>query len=1065
MSSLGRITNSLVSATNENTLALANFNFDFSLIKFDAPKEFSALGLALSPYRRDNAEDGSSHQTARRLGALFEQIVPSTPKLMSVYGLRASEIMQTSGVNPRGSSKEGAFAAFVGADGTSLWAAATSGTAAIGVHLLSCMLARQLGDVKASIAIWVEMVHERQKEIVTMYDSGQPVDAASLMAARQTISRDDLARLDASARSWIRSADEAKASQQTKLMLILKNLTIPVATGVSTYSNVIHAWKQAMSGLEKLLSGLPQQVWDGTILLALSAWHLYPDLIVLGSKTVNVQLRDPLLTNCGLVTVGLQSTDKEFEKGIEWSLTLSHYRYYGDPIKINSYADDSRVTIAQLRLVALGALLASWHVEPKDSLKAASWFHELWLYLSEGDPTNSTALSQQMSWLYVLVSASTYLLETQKTDKENSDLLVNYGHRRGQCFLGYSGKTEERNLRFFGLANSLFLDAMAQECEIECGLQYMRESAKSLGLDGRDAVIIYSEYHGGKHLTVVATAVPHQRVSSKRSQDGVRKIEYRHARWIELDRRFTHPWDTNQRAHCQCRRECLDTCPCIIARFYCGLSCHRSSKKNCQAAGPECRRRDYYSRNEHAEILTGYTSRFEKLSNELLWRSPPRLFSAHCSPNHDTSTCNCLDANDSAYTGGERYASFREVIGTNSGFNLYINNISDHSIATRAQRDIKLGADRVDLDAARERLASKVPQKAHILQYLRRLGDNETSYRFTGVVGGGPSVLTTIHGLFPEPVFLRSLQTLALCSLIYNPLAGATLSLKVVSRPPYEALWVPTHPHLVSSIDKDEAGAKSDPSIYEMSRSQVFSCLALFETGVLNISPSNLEGVMAMSSDNSIFAAGVLLSDPADKAVNTDVRRIVGNVGRAGVTFMVAPTQLRIRPAALGYRAVAHEPYDYERDDKFGGTSLHLWFTESRLPLAGELLGTIDRDAFIVETVISVRDQGIWVADIDILAARDKDYTVPTDCQCEQPVKAFSDSCQSIDTWDEILDLPLAQGIVRAKGNWAGRLAALCVLRQAGQESKVGVVGPGNLCLKCLESKGPKNDNGSIYID
>ncbi len=73
MSSIGRLTASLLSATNENTLALANLNFDFSLDKFDAPPEFNALGAALTTACRKNAESGSAHKTARRLGALFEQ--------------------------------------------------------------------------------------------------------------------------------------------------------------------------------------------------------------------------------------------------------------------------------------------------------------------------------------------------------------------------------------------------------------------------------------------------------------------------------------------------------------------------------------------------------------------------------------------------------------------------------------------------------------------------------------------------------------------------------------------------------------------------------------------------------------------------------------------------------------------------------------------------------------------------------------------------------------------------------------------------------------------------------
>jgi hypothetical protein len=147
MASFGKITNSLVTGVSENTLALANLNFDFSLVKVQAPEEYSAVGCALGSSRRENAEYGTSHRTARKLGALFEALVPSVPTLIAAYGTRSSEIIQSPGLNPSGSPQShGAFAAFVGADATSIWAAATSSTTAIGLHLLACLLARSFND-------------------------------------------------------------------------------------------------------------------------------------------------------------------------------------------------------------------------------------------------------------------------------------------------------------------------------------------------------------------------------------------------------------------------------------------------------------------------------------------------------------------------------------------------------------------------------------------------------------------------------------------------------------------------------------------------------------------------------------------------------------------------------------------------------------------------------------------------------------------------------------------------------------------------------------------------------
>jgi hypothetical protein len=161
------------------------------------------LGTALSLKRRNNAEEGPPHQVARKLGALFAQCIPSTPLLVKAFGQRASEIIQTPGVNPRGTRADGPFQEFVGADATSIWAAATSEVASIAVLLLACMLARKFDDAKHAIAIWTELVAERQRDIKIAESNAEIILETSMMAARQRITREELAAFDASARSWL----------------------------------------------------------------------------------------------------------------------------------------------------------------------------------------------------------------------------------------------------------------------------------------------------------------------------------------------------------------------------------------------------------------------------------------------------------------------------------------------------------------------------------------------------------------------------------------------------------------------------------------------------------------------------------------------------------------------------------------------------------------------------------------------------------------------------------------------------------------------------------------------
>lgn len=92
MSAIGRFAASLVSGTNETTFVLANFNLDFSLVKVEAPIEYQGLRSALSRRRVEDAEQGNLHRTARKLGALFEQILPPVKMLTEAYGRRVSEI-------------------------------------------------------------------------------------------------------------------------------------------------------------------------------------------------------------------------------------------------------------------------------------------------------------------------------------------------------------------------------------------------------------------------------------------------------------------------------------------------------------------------------------------------------------------------------------------------------------------------------------------------------------------------------------------------------------------------------------------------------------------------------------------------------------------------------------------------------------------------------------------------------------------------------------------------------------------------------------------------------------
>ncbi|KAK8085458.1 hypothetical protein PG997_006729 [Apiospora hydei] len=477
MASFGKLSTSLIQGVNENTLALANLNFDFSLVKLQAPIEFQQIGPALAERRRHNAEAGTSHQTARKLGALFESLVPLLPRLISAYGQRASEIMKKPGANPPGTTeRHGPFAAFVGADATGIWAAATSGQASIATHLLACMLARTFSDPAKAVSVWVELVQERKHEIMAYntHSTLSLAEFAALNASIQQVTREELRLWDASARAWLQTADSAMRKEHVQLKLIIKNLCIPVTASTSLYTSVTKAWTQALVG----------SVTSGAILLAISAWHLYPDRLVFTSQTTSVAFSDPLMNPSGVLTVGIinAACTSSAQEGIYWSVALSHYRHYGRPTRAVSEIDD-RLTMDELYLVILGGLLKSWE-EPRANYEQGSkWFVALWNCVN--GPTTSFP---GPAWLKPLAGTASRFLSADKQERQGLLSLLDFGFRRGAQFL--AARTRKSvNLPWFGLRSPHIFKSLGRSSSKECAIEYLRQTAAACELNPNRTLI------------------------------------------------------------------------------------------------------------------------------------------------------------------------------------------------------------------------------------------------------------------------------------------------------------------------------------------------------------------------------------------------------------------------------------------------------------------------------------------------------------------------------------------------------------------------------------------------
>ena len=432
----------------------------------------------------------------------------------------------------KGSSRDGPFASHVGFDGTSIYAAATSGSSAIAVHLLACLLARTWSGPEA-IAIWVEIVKERKKDIEENIDPSQLQSLPARVAAQQEISRSDLAAWDASARAWLLSADEVQKFNLTQLRLIIKDSGLFVSSIGATYKSVIEVWTTAMKTLQDLILGKPQRISKGALLVGLSCWHIYPDLNIVG-PLAHVRFNDELVDQGGIVTLGLQSATLGDDLGVRWSLSLSHLRYYGDPVTVttSSSANGSRITMEELHMIALGAVFGAWGACITDPLVGARLVVVIRsLFGMETD----VELETRMPAFHLLWSAAKRLIEClSDTERQSSLCLIAYGRRRAQHFLLRPTDTVSP---IFGLADpdvlwrAISADRGISSTTIE-EVEKLRSIARGCGLAPDECVIRFRLPNMPNHTFAYTTAIPVSRRRCKRDPEGNYKNTTGHICWV-----------------------------------------------------------------------------------------------------------------------------------------------------------------------------------------------------------------------------------------------------------------------------------------------------------------------------------------------------------------------------------------------------------------------------------------------------------------------------------------------------------------------------------------------------
>ena len=1059
MSSISKLTPAAIATTAEFTAAFANINFDFSLYKIEAPKEFDGVGSSLSTRRRDEAENGMPHITARKLGALFGALIPSTPNVSRAYGQRASEISRASSISPQTRSRYGVFSSQVGSDATSIWAAATSGSAAIAIHLLACLLAK-MWDGPEATAIWVEIVQRRKELIRAELDATDIVQMATLAAAQQDITQAQLAEWDASARSWLRTADRVKYTQQKQLMLIVDNVKGCVNKMSDTYESVLTAWKHSLTQMEGLIQGISQQAMSGDILLASSAWHLFPDMQVVDPCTTLVVQNDPIFKSSGVLTVGLEKPNLD-QNGIHWSLPLARLRHYGAPVvsscAINS-SERSRLSLTEFLQAFLGCFLQGWGDAASDTLRAIKWLSHIHQSIEDtasiGLP-EAKAISNpgaEFSWLNLLFVAARYHLNCEGNEKQIAKKLLLLGRRHGKDFLGLP---REPMFGFLsskvpngGMLRSNVFDKRFQErpdvtlrrgCFVEQILseddqisflrKVARDICQELQLESHQLFIRYKHTCPGSSNVnyEYATAVPWKRGSAKRKFDESEHENQVHQRWLYAGSTALRKGRISNARYIERLKakfiiQRRGTVPARFARFLniqpSGGDTHLDDGEDVDSDACHSVRHDFERR---VEIYTA-------LGEEVIEREGQYIedFAA-----------------DEIGIFWDRMGEVHSDSSNKPWFEYLYGDIHSAAIFVMEGKAVLIDLIRPVRQDSQEMYSLFEAGKMEPNAVVRRL-----AWHFqTADAGADPH--------------LKSAKAVSTAAMIYKNFPDATIDIRVIQCKLWQAQWVNAaassesqyKSHLFTNGGTPHGATPQSLTPYSLNRACAFACVTMFESGHYDPNPEELSNVMAMSTGDSLFVGGALLCDPSPISRSGMIKRISGNIGRPGIAFLVPPLAPLMKQVSISEWPMAgSEDFEGFMKDCFKGISLHLSFTGASTPVNVGFSGAQNTDVYMLETLVSVHDSGKWIADLNVLDTfRSSNlHFIPLCADQHHDSRAVHRSYRpsSLENLLQLVDKPDEHVcLVQTQGNWEARLAASSI--SVAKEYPT-IIAPEKWCWDCF---------------
>ncbi|KAI1127780.1 hypothetical protein F5Y10DRAFT_277882 [Nemania abortiva] len=1055
MASIGRVALSGINTILESTQTLANLHFDFSIVKVEAPQEFHDLGQRLTATRRETAEDGKLHVTARRLGAIFDSIVPQTPQLIKSYGLRASEIANKSvELSPKAL---GIFAKQAGIDGASIWAGATSGSGAIQVHLLACMLARMWNGSEA-ISIWVELLKFRRTEIQAEFDRTGSIDTRTLVAVKQQIDRSDLAEWDASARAWLRVADQCKSLQQKQLLLIIGNLDRKVNSKPGVYESVIKAWIVGLEAMESLLQGCPMVMHNGDIPLALLSWHIYPDLNLLDPATKLVHQKDPLVPASGILTIGLNWHGKTHDKGLQWSLPLAHLRYYGEPVVRTSEVttQGSRLSLDEFSMAVLGCVLGGWGIGDEEIENVVRWVAKL---------SKIALLSCN-----VRGRAAESFIRSQGFERRLFKQLLTLG-------LNYHSFIGASSLPFFGLCDTNRALSIARTTEQQIGT--LRSHAESVGLGWDHSIIRYTSDETKRQE--YATAVPFGGDNRRRTNSGNATPGVGHKRWVCLTVEDSEPEDFGSLKQSELAPQ---------KHFSALFADHKERYNN---MGEETLDSDA----EHIQSITrvGQGTRIIWGITELNWHDPESWWDHWFGPMRhyeywlgDTESTGIYIRMDQAKPDGQALLPFSEL-----GILFRDDNFDTDGVLNALDKAFQsFGAS----------YSTSLQAFASLYSLYRKLTQSSIDVRILSRPLAHTQWVLSLFG--PD-------------SVVNSP---PHLSEEEISEEEKDESGdrSDTGPHESSFMDALECmeipQLRRKPShkpfgpgeliskvlnflrARNMTTEQSFSCVLLCENS-FDIALTRLGNVIALSSDNSLFVDASLTTDPADQPRGTKIRHVMGNIGKQGTALLVPPIEPNMMTLGIErWPLINFSAWVGQAMDCFADSSLHIWFTGFTQEVDIGYIGAQDKELYIVESVVSLYAKAEWIADLDILKTIQSPSSIYRHIQtspvkerqivyykkkaprvltnralvpCEDGHKGGYEYGEmplvAVENWTELLTKTQKNCIFLANSNWQARLAAMMICIAQG---RMVCLLSDNVCWNCVNlakklPSFPKNPIVYIY--